>query len=414
MKRNGILILMAITLVMSACKKKGCTDPTALNYSSKAKKDDGTCKYAQTPTINAKTLDCQEFNNPGTTYQLVDLGLEIDYIVDCKMPITCDLTIMPGVGIAFETDAGLRVNNTGSISAIGSTNAPIIFTGIDKSKGAWAGIFVDSDDTKNEFEHCKIEYAGGDDFNSNGDKGSFILYAGSTAKINNTNISNCLEYGINANYGGGSFTFSNNTITSCSKPMFIAAEYGSSISGGTFTGNTTDVIFIDTYAGDGDVKTSQTWSNLNVPYRVKGGSTVQSKADWTIAPGVVMEFEPSSGILVNDGKSLKAVGTPSEKIIFRGVNSGAGAWEHIYFNGTNLLNEIGFAEISDGGEDPTNTKGSVFVYYNAKLNIHDVSFNNNAACGVYGKLLSSQTANPNYSSSNLTFTNTPCTENFEN
>jgi hypothetical protein len=32
-------------LTVTACKKKGCTDPTALNYSESAKKDDGSCHY---------------------------------------------------------------------------------------------------------------------------------------------------------------------------------------------------------------------------------------------------------------------------------------------------------------------------------------------------------------------------------
>lgn len=36
--------LISVTTVIS-CKKKGCTDPTASNYSSKAKKDDGSCQY---------------------------------------------------------------------------------------------------------------------------------------------------------------------------------------------------------------------------------------------------------------------------------------------------------------------------------------------------------------------------------
>lgn len=404
---------MAFTLVMSSCVRKGCTDPLALNYNVDAEKDDGTCKYEPVSAINATTLDCQAFSTANTTYELQDLGLAIDYIVTCKMQVRCDLKIMPGVTIAFKTAAGLSIMPEGSINALGTAASQISFTGFDSAVGAWAGIFIDSDDTKNQFAHCIINYAGGDKFNSNNDRGAIILYAGSRAQISDTKISNSADYGINANYGGGTYAFTNNTITTCTKPMFIAADYASSISGGTFTGNTVDVIYIDTYAGQADVATSQTWANLNVPYRAKGGASIQSKSDWTIAPGVIMEFEAGSGINVTDGKSLKAVGTANEKIIFRGVNSGAGAWKYIYFTGTNSLNEIGFAEISGGGENPTTTKGSVYLWYNAKLNIHDVSFNNNQSCGVYGKIFSSQTANPNYTSSNLTFANTPCTETFE-
>lgn len=45
---------LAVGLVsLTACKKKGCTDPAALNYSSEAEKDDESCTYAPAvPTEN--------------------------------------------------------------------------------------------------------------------------------------------------------------------------------------------------------------------------------------------------------------------------------------------------------------------------------------------------------------------------
>ena len=39
------LLALSSTLIYS-CSKEGCTDSTALNYNSKAKKDDGTCVYS--------------------------------------------------------------------------------------------------------------------------------------------------------------------------------------------------------------------------------------------------------------------------------------------------------------------------------------------------------------------------------
>jgi hypothetical protein len=318
---------------------------------------------------------------------------------------------MPNVTIAFKTGAGLSVYPEGSINVVGTSSSPIKFTGFDAAVGSWAGIMIDSDDTKNKFDHCIVEYAGGDNFNSNGDLGSFILWASSKVDISNTNISKSAAYGINANYSGGAFTFTNNTITTCTKPMFICGEYGGYISGGTYTGNAIDVIYIDTYSGQ-PISTPQTWTNLGVPYRLKGGSVLISNSDFNIAPGVVMEFEAGSSLRTAEHKSIRAVGTASEKIIFRGVNPGSGAWKNIYYWGTNSLNEIGHAIIIGGGEDPSNTYSSVYLWTNAKLNIHDVDFIDNAACGVYGRLSGGSTANPNYSSSNLTFTNTPCSESF--
>lgn len=41
-----ILAVMAATVAISGCQKKGCTDPEATNYDADAKEDDGNCTYA--------------------------------------------------------------------------------------------------------------------------------------------------------------------------------------------------------------------------------------------------------------------------------------------------------------------------------------------------------------------------------
>lgn len=50
LKMTGILFLGS-SIFLSSCKKKGCTDPTATNYSAEANKSDGSCVYStKTPT----------------------------------------------------------------------------------------------------------------------------------------------------------------------------------------------------------------------------------------------------------------------------------------------------------------------------------------------------------------------------
>lgn len=415
MKRNLFFTMLAATLLLAACtKEQGCIDPVATNYNADAEEDDGSCIYE----IPEETvlLDCQEFNQSGIEYELVDLGLEIDYRVDCKMPVSCDLKILPGVTIEFTTDAGLKVNESGSLNVVttsGGAGDEIIFTGVDQAAGAWAGIYMQSVDVKNQLDGCKIEFAGGDAFNSNDDRGGLILYAECKVDIMNTTIVNCENFGINANYGDGDFTFVNNTISGCEMPMFIMAEYGGSISGGEFTGNGIDAVYVDSYAGAGNIDNSQTWTNIGVPYRIEGPGTVQSNSNWEISPGVTIEIESGVEFKITEGNSIKAVGTPDELITFKGVNPGAGAWKRIHFDTTNSLNEIGWAVISGGGENPANSEGSIYLWYESRLNIHDSHFVNNAACGVYGKIFSDNQPNLNYTSSNLTFDNTPCTELFE-
>jgi hypothetical protein len=51
MKKSIIFSVLAV-IALSSCSKKGCTEPTALNYSAEATKDDGSCNFAEetTPT----------------------------------------------------------------------------------------------------------------------------------------------------------------------------------------------------------------------------------------------------------------------------------------------------------------------------------------------------------------------------
>lgn len=47
-ERNVILwlgLVVGISILMTDCSKKGCTDENAINYCSKCKKNDGSCEY---------------------------------------------------------------------------------------------------------------------------------------------------------------------------------------------------------------------------------------------------------------------------------------------------------------------------------------------------------------------------------
>lgn len=58
MKTKNILKFGAFLFVgllsLTACKKEGCMDETAINYNEDAKKDDGSCEYKEVGTIEVK------------------------------------------------------------------------------------------------------------------------------------------------------------------------------------------------------------------------------------------------------------------------------------------------------------------------------------------------------------------------
>ncbi|MFM7565879.1 MAG: DUF5011 domain-containing protein, partial [Flavobacteriales bacterium] len=55
MKKSLFFLMLGIGIFgLNSCKKKGCMDSTAVNYNAKAKKDDGSCLYKPTITLNGQ------------------------------------------------------------------------------------------------------------------------------------------------------------------------------------------------------------------------------------------------------------------------------------------------------------------------------------------------------------------------
>ena len=354
------------------------------------------------PIIELETeiLDCTNLLS-GETLTLEDRNSGIDYIINCVYVIQGDFTIMPGVTIQFATDAGLRVYDTGSIQILGQVNNKVVLTGEDLIPGSWRGVYIDSNDIKNKIENAEIRYAGGEAFNSNGDKGAVIVWSDTHLNMNNTTITNSETYGFNASYGGCELMLNNNTITNCDAPMFILGIYITTISGGSYTGNDLDAIVADrSFIAN---ESHHIWTKLNVPYHFPEGMDVtNSGGKLTIMPGVVMKFGLDSRLGVTEGASgnkpsLIAVGTAAEPIIFTGINEVLGAWRGIYFDTPSPLNEIGFATI-EYASNPDQS-GAVHMWYGTVLNAHDVTFKDIQNCAFTTE------TNPNLTTTNINYTN---------
>lgn len=153
----GVMILAASLAVTTvSCKKKGCTDPTATNYSEDAKKDDGSCTYAPdvTETITkAGAISANETWTADNIYLLVG-----KVVVEDGVTLTIEAgTIIKGAEGTGTLASALVVAQGGKINAVGTAAAPIIFTSVldniqpgeitgtnldDADQGLWGGLVV--------------------------------------------------------------------------------------------------------------------------------------------------------------------------------------------------------------------------------------------------------------------------------
>ena len=122
--------------------------------------DDDTVE--EVAELVALLLDCPQNVGvaSGETLRLENRNNGIDYIINCVFTVQGDFIIEDGVTIQFGTDAGIRVDETGSLQILGQQANQVVLTGEDSSPGAWRGVFFYSNDIKNKIEYAKIEYAG--------------------------------------------------------------------------------------------------------------------------------------------------------------------------------------------------------------------------------------------------------------
>jgi len=351
----------------------------------------GSCKKEDPVTGVTQTLDCDFFKENRTLVD--DPDASIDYLVTCDMAVEADITVMPGVVIAFATDAGINIKESGSFNAEGTADAPITFQGEDAIAGSWRGIINYSSDPKNKFDHCVVNHAGGIAHNSNNDRGAFVLWAESRTSITNSSIRNSGAHGINAVYGDAQIVLGGNSITdNAMSPLYIDPSYvGVPDPTDNYQGNGEDRVVLVVYTRG--VSDNATWRKVNVPYRVSNdrGTRMKIQANVTVEPGVSAYFDAGCHLYVEDTRSLNAQGTASEPIRFMGTVAAPGSWGGIYFNTTSSpLNNIAHAVIQHAG-DP-DFPGAIHMWASPVLTVHDVAFSDLGSCAMYA---SPSTSSPN-------------------
>jgi len=301
-------------------------------------------------------LDCDYFETDRVLED--DPNRPVDYVVTCVAQVDGDIVIKAGVVIEFQDDAGLYVDD-GSLKVEGSSSAKVVFTGMNKVKGSWRGIFFESIKTSNSLEYAVVSYAGGNSFNVFDDKANIVIFNGAKVNINNCEINNSKEHGISSLYRNCEISsFSNNIITGNDKyPVVSLTEYGHMYSNtNSFTGNGIDFIFLD---GSYEIRGERMWEKNNVPYLIEGWVYIVENQSLTIMAGAQLFFEDQGSIYIHKGGYLFVDGSDSELVLLSGQVAQPGSWLGIYNGSGDLRNVINYAEIAYAGGGQHNVFGDL-------------------------------------------------------
>lgn len=334
-------------------------------------------------------LSCSDISS-ATTLENHRSG--VDYIVPCFIDVDADLIIEAGVTIAFKQGAGMEIY--GSIEAIGSVDDTIRFTALTKTPGAWENIVINSDNIKNKFQFCKIEYAG----SSNGLQEAIEMDNQTKLVLKNSAIVHNKGKGLFVSSSGNIEGYADNKFgDNDDYPMQIAASMVQHLDGtnSIYSGNSTDQIYVNSNSiYDRGYITGQNvhvWKNPGVPYFVNELVYVGETAfgHLRIEEGCELIFGSEFGIYVDEYNSIiEVLGLQGEEVIFEG-QFGSGSWNGLYVNTNSTQNIIKHAVISEGGQSKWRSSyGSAANLslgssgQNVNISLQDVLISNGAACGI--------------------------------
>ena len=135
---------------------------------------------------------------------------------------------------------------------------------------------------------------------------------------------------------------------------------------------------------------------------------ISIEANLTISPGVIIQFATNTGFTINNTGSLNAIGTAEMPIVFRGVTDVTGSWKGLFFNSSNILNQLSHVTITGGGSSSFNGNdvvANIRVHQTAQLGISNSSINKSGRDGIYTDGTSSNDLIPITSYSNNSFSN---------
>jgi hypothetical protein len=311
-----------------------------------------------------------------------------DYIVPKSIVVTNELTINPGVVIAFERDTRLDINDGGGlIIAKGTADKKIRFIGVEKTKGYWVGIMVYSGSNANVLENIEVLHTGSRTLVS-ATKAAMALFGGGKAQIalKNSLFTENDGYGLLVQEGGILREFAANTFTKNTEAgiQVDPANVQKLDAASVFTGeNGRNVVEVKGYYIKGD---EVTWAGFKdkTPYRLLGDLAVD--AGWTVSPGVTVEVVRDAVIMINTTGYLIAKGTATDKVTFTGATRTAAFWKGMLIYSTNARNVIENAEISNGGSLTivSGKKANLALHgNNATVAIKNSSFSNSGGYGIY-------------------------------
>lgn len=276
-----------------------------------------------------------------------------------SIDVHADLTIMKATVIQMADGTDINVDDGGSINAVGSAtwdadlgesilDSIIIFEGINRSKGAWNGIAIETQSSKNRFEWVVIRDAGGIGFKGN--PWVLTIAGGSTSpgalEMENCTIEHCDGVGLVVRSGGELRDAARVTLRDIEdEPVMVAFPAAEDLNN-TFEFEELDKNYV--LVTRGTITSFHDWGRLQVPYRVQRDCEIRAGGGLYVGAGSTIMFEQDVQFETNGG-FIGFRGTPEDSILLTGAEPVPGYWGGLSFESFSVDNIVEYTLVEYAG-----------------------------------------------------------------
>jgi hypothetical protein len=170
---------------------------------------------ASTGTANAFTGNGSDFVvvrgetvNAAVTWP----ALDVPYLVTTDTTLTADTVIAAGAKLVFKAGTQLEISSNGSLVAVGTAAAPVVFTCEKPLTGCWNGLlWYSALNPISKLDYVTVSYGGGKAYSASFSPANITVH-NSALSVTNSTISNSGSYGMFWD-SGATVTQSGNTFT---------------------------------------------------------------------------------------------------------------------------------------------------------------------------------------------------------
>ncbi len=323
-----------------------------------------------TDDVTDRVLIRAEDVDDAGTWKNLSIGYEVDYLY-IHQPITLEA----GTAFYLNQNSHITLADGGSLIAVGTELAPIVFTSAKAVPGAgdWKGILIyETASNDSVFENVMFQYGGGDDY------GVIWVDGGASVSIDDCKFHEIQSYGVTFENGAeiGGFTGNEFTVID-TYPVWIGANSVPALDPIVTDGLSDALVKVRAE----DIDDTGTWQNLSIGYDI---DYLYVNAPITIAAGTTLYMHDNSHITIRDGGALALAGTDTDHVTITSYKDvpAAGDWKTIllYSTGSNGANIFTYADIMYGGADDD---GQLWVQDGASVVLDHVVFSNGQTCDVY-------------------------------